>query len=295
MEKDILTVTVRYFLKFSAGVILVLLGGCGQAPSIEGEIRDMFGDPLADVVVEIENSQFSAVTNKDGRYSVSYAPGTISLKAKKAGHSTKKIVLTLSDKSKFPAAPITLYQIPPVKGFFLVDRPQKKLVALTPIQIEKSSNQAHHNDGGLFAAQVAMYREPYSSKGLFEYKPSDMAVTIIDSTGEVFEALTQVPLDASSSTLTVDGRPIIVLPSGIFEMVYFSMGYRSIFKNRIPESIVPMDDEKMVVRTIEFSTIKDISIAQNQWINVTWVRRLSLGQDLPREGKVHYHIRLGPD
>lgn len=113
-------------------VIMVCLGGCGKKERIEGTVQDVFGNPLKDVTIKIENSTFTSVTDNSGHYSLDYAPGSIKLIFSKDGYTTMNLDLNIQQKAHYPAELMVLYPIPEESGMFYIDTEKKQLVKLKP-------------------------------------------------------------------------------------------------------------------------------------------------------------------
>ena len=113
-------------MKYRFGVILFLLLSSlfsiawKNAEHIDGEVRDVFGKPLADVTVKVEKSRFEAMTDSSGNFSLDYAPGKFSLVFFKKGYTTRKLSLDISQKVYFPVETMVLYPIPQQEGVFYV-------------------------------------------------------------------------------------------------------------------------------------------------------------------------------
>lgn len=93
-----------------------LLASCGKARRIEGRVVSESGEPLAGVVVQVANSAFTATTDREGEYSLDYAPGTLQVVYAQEGRFPDTLSLTLSQKSHFPAAEVRLLRIPTEAG-----------------------------------------------------------------------------------------------------------------------------------------------------------------------------------
>jgi len=111
-------------------IVTGLFTGCGKNEKIEGKVQDVFGNPLKDVVVKIQKSTFSSITDGSGDYSIDYAPGTINMVFSKNGYTTSGLDLNIQQKTHFPAEIITLYPIPQEDGMFYIDTDNKRLVKL---------------------------------------------------------------------------------------------------------------------------------------------------------------------
>lgn len=87
-------------------------------PEIEGHVKDVFGRPVQDVNVSIENSRFQARTDAGGHYHIPYVPGQFTLVISKRGYTTHRIPLSLSGAARFPMQDVVVYPIPQVEGIY---------------------------------------------------------------------------------------------------------------------------------------------------------------------------------
>lgn len=83
------------------------LFGLGEA-SINGVVKNEFGDPIENVQVKIENSRFTTLTNTNGEYVLEYAPGSFTICFVKDGYSQHKMTLNLTSKQEYPANDVIL-------------------------------------------------------------------------------------------------------------------------------------------------------------------------------------------
>jgi hypothetical protein len=108
---------------------ILLLNGCGSS-EIQGTVKDPFGNNMEGVEVSIEKSDLKSSTGKYGHYSIPYILGTFTLKYSKPGYTTQKMTLTITEKTQFPAQPVTIYPIPTESGLFYIG--EKSLIKMYP-------------------------------------------------------------------------------------------------------------------------------------------------------------------
>lgn len=75
---------------------------------IDGIVQDENGDSLAGVEVSIAESAFKAKTDNEGRYSIDYFPGKITLLYSKDGYAPKTLEIIIENKSYIPLKKIKL-------------------------------------------------------------------------------------------------------------------------------------------------------------------------------------------
>lgn len=118
---------------------LILLSSCNKT-AIEGTVTDAFGNPIGDVVVRVEGTQFSELTDDNGQYSVGYVPGDIKVLISKQGYTDTSFSVKIAAEALFPAEPVVLYGIPDSTGFFFIS--PSGYVALTKATLSQSSKES---------------------------------------------------------------------------------------------------------------------------------------------------------
>ncbi len=78
--------------------IVFLISGFVSAREISGTVKDDSGDVLPGVTVQVENTNRSTVTNKQGFYKIEVLPGDKTLVFSFIGMNTQKIPISTSDK-----------------------------------------------------------------------------------------------------------------------------------------------------------------------------------------------------
>lgn len=74
------TTALKQVFIFALSILILALitMGC-ESKTINGQVVDNFGTPLAGVSVQVENSAFSTTTNPQGHYELNYAPGSFNV------------------------------------------------------------------------------------------------------------------------------------------------------------------------------------------------------------------------
>lgn len=112
----LLKLRIILFITFTS----LMAFSCLKSNRIEGKVVDFFGQPINDVEITIENSNFKSLSDKNGLYEIDYAPGDVKLVYLKNGYSENELHLNISEKSFFPAKDIKLIQMPIHKGICLM-------------------------------------------------------------------------------------------------------------------------------------------------------------------------------
>ena len=96
---------------------ILFLASCSK--SIEGQVNDNFGNPLKDVSVTIEGTQFQSTTNNNGHFELDYAPGQFLVKFESDDYITEGKELNITEKQKYPLEAIELVRKPSGKSFYV--------------------------------------------------------------------------------------------------------------------------------------------------------------------------------
>ena len=73
--------------------------GCSK-PVIEGEVKDCLDKPIENVRVSIKNTRLQTITDKKGKYSIEYIPGTFTVLYSKTDYTRHEMRLSLTSKEK---------------------------------------------------------------------------------------------------------------------------------------------------------------------------------------------------
>lgn len=99
---------------------LYLLVACNTPPTVDGKVVDIWGEPLEGATVLMVGTAEKPLTDHEGRYSFTFAPGTHSLKAGKEGYIQEHTEVTFAE-GQTPEGPLfELYQKPSEEGFFAI-------------------------------------------------------------------------------------------------------------------------------------------------------------------------------
>ena len=142
------------YIGFSFLFALALMG-CREQKGIVGIVNDIFGNPISDVSVGVENSAFSSMTDDSGNYSLDYAPGVFDVVFSKSGYTVSSLSLNIQQESRFPAEAVILYPIPAGEGVFYVG--EKQLIKLPTSLIKEIKNP---KKGGMFANNYKFTASP---------------------------------------------------------------------------------------------------------------------------------------
>lgn len=106
---------IFYFIIISS----IILCSC-EKKNITGNVIDNLGNYIENVNVSIKNTDFKTKTNKEGYFSLDYAPGEIDLVIEDSGYIGFEEHYVIYEKSKYPLGEINLVKIPENNGLFLI-------------------------------------------------------------------------------------------------------------------------------------------------------------------------------
>lgn len=93
-----------------------------KSEQIEGKVEDVFGNPLADVVVSIDALASKTTSGRAGDYSIDYTPGSFNLEYAKEGFLKQRLRIEIGEKKSYSAKTVILYPHPSVDGIHFIDR-----------------------------------------------------------------------------------------------------------------------------------------------------------------------------
>lgn len=102
--------------------VALLAAGCGgSAQTMKGTVVDIWGDPVQGAMVKLEGLPDRPVTDRDGRFSLPFKPGTHTLKAGLEGYIQQDVELIVPEDYASVKEPVLeLYPIPEEKGFHVI-------------------------------------------------------------------------------------------------------------------------------------------------------------------------------
>lgn len=126
----------RYALTLLA---VTLLSSCSSSPKLSGKVLDIWGNPIANATVLIDETKDRVQTNPGGAFEFKSAkPGTLHLMAGAEGYvkDITQVELSADKNAPLPAPVFSLWKDPPAPGFYakgykdLLPIPQSKVVAI---------------------------------------------------------------------------------------------------------------------------------------------------------------------
>lgn len=108
--------------------LLLVLLGCPEPPAIEGQVVDIWGDPIEGATVMVVGGSERPLTDQHGKYKLARAEGSFVVKAGRKGYIQEQAELVVA-AGETPSGPVfQLYPKPEKAGFYAI-RP-KQYVAL---------------------------------------------------------------------------------------------------------------------------------------------------------------------
>jgi len=160
---------------------LLLIASCGNKSRVTGKVLDKAGKGIDSVMVLIEKSNFKTITDKQGNYSIDYAPGTFKIIYSKTGYTTHELELNLSNKTKYPAETVELYPIPKNKGIYLFEG--NKLIPLKETYVKERTGRDPNQDWGNYS----LYQINNLNKIVKETKIKAGTIKFIDTNPEAIK------------------------------------------------------------------------------------------------------------
>lgn len=111
--------------------------------TINGLVIDGFGRPVdgARVDVQINETNFKANTDDEGRYKVNYLQGDVKISYSKVGYTTIHLQpINLSEITELNFNPVTLWKYPEKGGLYLVSRGNYEEISRNDLFAEKQGN-----------------------------------------------------------------------------------------------------------------------------------------------------------
>jgi hypothetical protein len=177
--------------------LCVALAGCTK-PVIQGRVIDVFKKPLGGVEVSIPKMAFTATTDSDGKYTISFAPGQFDVHLQKKGYTSATVPLNIAQAAAVPAAEVMLYPNPDKQAIYYLA--PDHLEILPTIGIEDRARQidywrAEHT----YAFQFSNAQTPRFAFG--------SEVRFLDNTGGSFVLYRGDPEFYRKEVLNTFGQP----------------------------------------------------------------------------------------
>jgi hypothetical protein len=232
---------------------LPLLIAC-ERKQIQGSVRDPFGKAIDGVTVKIEKSSFETITDREGHYSLDYAPGTFILKFSKPSYTTQQLELTISQMTSFLAETVEMYPIPSSQGIFCVGADQL-------IELRRGGIKKKERRGFLFGSTARYYASDDSNVSV---KPGQ---TIFIDTDTQNQRLAKLGSDG----LILDAALFMGSPTNIK------------FNGFLSDDAKQVGEEKLWLRKVNLEPGR-----------YAWVELVSLLTDARLPGKVCYPFVVEP-
>jgi hypothetical protein len=121
-----------------------LLGGCGSKVSINGTVQDVDGNPIADAAAAVVGTTDVSMSDATGVFSVSTAPGDLSVSVGKLGYLSYSAELVATEAGEADLGTIQLQPTPPSKGLWLYDSGAFTQIARTALEHQPRGKGRQH-------------------------------------------------------------------------------------------------------------------------------------------------------
>lgn len=88
---------------------------------VRGEVTDISGQALPGVVVRVKGTDFEALTNARGRYSLGATTGLLQLDFLKTGYTPAQMEITVESLGRTEASSVTLWNLPVGEGVYFFE------------------------------------------------------------------------------------------------------------------------------------------------------------------------------
>lgn len=96
------------------------LVGCMEEARLDGQVVDIWGNPVEGATVVMEGQSERPLTDASGRFSLPYAPGTHKMKAGREGYIQQHVTVEIAEGGEPPHPVFELYPKPEEAGFYVV-------------------------------------------------------------------------------------------------------------------------------------------------------------------------------
>lgn len=126
--------TNLFIYLFILSSMTILLSSCGS--KLEGNVVDIFGTPVSDAEIQIENTDYKAKTDKNGHFEMKFKPGEFSIKYSKKEYTSHIIKLNRPDDKSFKTDTVMIYPNPKEKGIYFINNDEKKIDKIDAYPVE---------------------------------------------------------------------------------------------------------------------------------------------------------------
>lgn len=117
----------------------ILLTACGGEPEIQGQVVDVWGNPVPEATVVLEGTSTRPTTDQHGNFTLPRVEGTVKLKAGRDGYIQGHTDMTVTEGEDLPSPVIRLYPKPEEPGFYVVGKGD--YTRLEPQKVYSFSNE----------------------------------------------------------------------------------------------------------------------------------------------------------
>ncbi len=197
-------------------LLTFFMGGCDSKKNIVGTVVDNFGAPIPGAKVLIEGTNFAAVTDASGAFSLEYAPGELKVLAMAEGHTYESRPVLIPHRVRYRLEKFVLMAVPANDGLRVQSAKEYVLIPHTKfLRFRRVVNATQQNQYCLdsvvpsnlpscTARQFVAFATSPGKKNLVLVQPKDGVVW-------------STPVGVTSSACMV-GNPGVVTDAGWTEM-----------------------------------------------------------------------------
>ncbi len=121
-----------------------LLAGCGTKVTISGVVQDVDGNPIPDAAAAVIGTTDVGMSDATGAFSLSTAPGDLSLSVGKLGYLSYSAELVATEAGEADLGTLQLQPTPPDKGLWLYDSGTFTPIARTVLEHQPRGKGRQH-------------------------------------------------------------------------------------------------------------------------------------------------------
>jgi hypothetical protein len=138
--------------------LLVLLAGCKETQTLDGQVVDIWGNPVTEATIVMEGQTTRPSTDAYGNFSLPFIAGTQKIKAGREGYIQEHIEVEVVEGEPPPPVILRLYPKPEENGFYVVGKGD--YARLAPEKVYRLGNELV-SITGIKSVQARVESDPF--------------------------------------------------------------------------------------------------------------------------------------
>jgi len=138
--------------------LLVLLIGCKETKTLDGQVVDIWGNPVPEATVVMEGQTTRPSTDAYGNFSLPLLPGKQKIKAGRDGYIQEHVEVEVVEGEEPPRIIVRLHPKPETPGFYVVGKGD--YIRLEPEKVYSMGNELA-SITGIKAVQARVESDPF--------------------------------------------------------------------------------------------------------------------------------------